>query len=259
MQKFQNDLRKVGLSDKEAAVYLALLSLNSGTVQKIARKAGVARATTYLVLESLLDMGLVSKFEEDATTVFVVESPASLENLVQKEERAASQSRAALQEFLPKLQASMQRLDDRPVARYFDGLEGLRAIRSDMTRTAKAGDVWYQFSPIDYMVDVFDQEGQEDDAYYVRQRKAKGIYSKAITATKSAKRRAFLEKTREPKWAERKFVSPQDFSSSSGFTVYHDKVVITSFGDKMGGVVIDSESVATMMKEVFLLAWNTID
>ena len=40
------ELQKIGLSEKEAKVYLAALELGQASVQNIARKAEVNRATT---------------------------------------------------------------------------------------------------------------------------------------------------------------------------------------------------------------------
>lgn len=41
----ENKLKELGLADKEARVYLASLELGSDTVQNIAKKSGVNRAT----------------------------------------------------------------------------------------------------------------------------------------------------------------------------------------------------------------------
>ena len=49
----ETELKKLNFSDKEARVYLALLELGEAPVQKIAEKAKVNRATTYVILESL--------------------------------------------------------------------------------------------------------------------------------------------------------------------------------------------------------------
>ena len=52
------DLQQIGLTEKEAKVYLAALELGEKAVQVIAQKAGVNRATTYFILESLIEKGL---------------------------------------------------------------------------------------------------------------------------------------------------------------------------------------------------------
>ena len=81
-----NDLMDIGLSEKEAAVYLALLELGSDTVQHIAKKSAVNRATTYVILDSLKKKGVVSTVEKGTKTHFQAESPESLRKLIRLQE-----------------------------------------------------------------------------------------------------------------------------------------------------------------------------
>ena len=54
-------LTKVGLDEKEAKIYVALLDLGSEKVHEIAKKAGVKRPTAYVVLEQLYAKNFVIK------------------------------------------------------------------------------------------------------------------------------------------------------------------------------------------------------
>lgn len=249
---FAPDLKKLGLSDKEAAVYLAALSLGSSTVLRIARKAKVARATTYLVLDSLMQQGLVAQYAEGAKTLFVAESPHRLERLLDYKQETIEEEREELTQLMPKLLAFTKAADGRALVRYYEGLEGLKNIRSEMTMQSKPGDLWRQISPVDYMQQVFGTE----DFTYAGQRKAKKIQSRAIIATRSKKLKQQLVETTEKKWAERRFVDPKVYSSSSGLTINRDRVMLVTFEGKVGGTIIESESVATMMAEIFDLLWQ---
>ncbi len=53
------ELSALGLSQKEATVYVALLELGTASVQAIARRADLVRPTTYVILEALTKKGLV--------------------------------------------------------------------------------------------------------------------------------------------------------------------------------------------------------
>ena len=54
-------LQKLGLSDKEASVYLAMLELGPSVVSDIAKKANINRSTVYVVLEFLKKRGIPSQ------------------------------------------------------------------------------------------------------------------------------------------------------------------------------------------------------
>ena len=54
-------LEILGLSDKEARVYLALLELGTASAQTVSTKSYIKKPTTYLALEELRKKGLLTK------------------------------------------------------------------------------------------------------------------------------------------------------------------------------------------------------
>ena len=73
-----NQLKNLGLSDNEAKVYTAMLELGPATVLEISAKAGVNRPTTYVQVESLKKMGLVSTQTKGKKQLFIAQSPEQL-------------------------------------------------------------------------------------------------------------------------------------------------------------------------------------
>jgi len=53
-------LEEIGLEHIEAKIYLALVELGETTAGDIAKKTNLQRSTTYLYLEKLIKLGLVS-------------------------------------------------------------------------------------------------------------------------------------------------------------------------------------------------------
>ena len=256
--RFETELKKLGLSDKEAAVYEASLELGEATVQQIAKKSGVARATTYLILDSLMKRGLVSQYSQDHKTKFVPEPPTQLERFLHRQEEELHERQADLGRLLPKLQAFMGASDQRPVVRYFTGVEGLRTMRAEMTQYSTSKDMWYSLTPIDHLRAVFGEQPGNHYTYALT-RAAKGIRHKVIFTTSSEKLRqqrvlkAFEER------AERRFIPPEKFRSTSGLTIFRDRIAIANFSGQVGGVIIESPAAALMMKELFLLAWDCLE
>ena len=56
----QNILAKLGLSEKEAKVYVTCLEIGPASVRSIAQAAGVNRGTTYDIIRSLQQRGLAA-------------------------------------------------------------------------------------------------------------------------------------------------------------------------------------------------------
>lgn len=249
--EFRKELKEIGLTDKQAAVYLACLELGPSPVQPIARKAKVVRATTYVILSGLMKQGLVTKFEQGKKTMFAAEPPLQLKRLLEKQAEEVKNKERLLDAMLPELQVLMRAAGDRPSVRYYEGKEGLHAIRQEINMYCRSGDVIYNLTPADYLIAVF---SREEDTFY-QQRRSKGIRARTIFTTKSEalRRRWFLED--DPRQPERKFVPPNKFTWTSGITIYRDRIAIGSFAGKLGGVIIESQEMADSMRVLFEMAW----
>lgn len=250
---FETELKRLGLKSKEAAVYLACLELGSSPVQNIARKARVVRATTYVVLESLMNRGLVTRYKEGKKTMFSAEPPRQLMRILEKEREGVDERQRDLEQLLPELQVLMKAAGGRPSVRYFQGKEGLHVMRQEIVMYSKPGDMVYNFTPVDHLIAVF----PEDESAYYNQRAARGILSRTIFTTRS---KALINKYTSREYSvnsERRYIPPKSFTSTSGMTIYGDRVAIGNFVGKQMGVIIESQPIASMMKNIFELAWQS--
>lgn len=91
-------LQELGLNEKQARLYIALVELGKGTAYAIAKRAGVKRSITYVILEELRLKGLALKVPHRKNQVFMARDPAELFAL--QEERLQYAKRA-----LPELLA----------------------------------------------------------------------------------------------------------------------------------------------------------
>lgn len=251
--EYIQELTSLGLKDKEAAVYLSCLELGPSPVQPIARKAKVVRATTYVILESLMKMGLVTKYKEGKKTLFSSETPRQLLRLLERQEEVIQEKQQSLESILPELQMLTKAAGDKPSVRYFEGKEGLRAIRQEILMHARTGDTVCNFTPADHLRGVF---AKDEDTHY-NQRVAKGIYAKTIFTTTSKKLKQEWLSTVLDKKTELLFVPPENFLVPAGMTIFRDRIGIGSYTGKLFGVVIESEQMANMMRVIFELAWET--
>lgn len=245
---FEKELKKLGLKDKEASVYLACLEIGPSPAQPISRKSKVVRATTYVVLESLMNRGLVTKYKKGKKTLFSAEPPRQLTRLLEKQQEEIQERQHHLEKMLPELQIIMQGSGDRPSVRYFEGREGLNTMRQEIVRHAKSNSIIYNFTPVDYLDAIFPDEGAN-----ARQRAAKGIQSKTLFSTRSeSTKNSLLEGSR---YYKRRFIPIELFPCSSGMTIFEDRIAIGSFVGNLMGVVVESKPMAEMMKHLFELAW----
>jgi HTH-type transcriptional regulator, sugar sensing transcriptional regulator len=238
------ELINIGLSEKESAVYLALLELGSDTVQNIAKKANVNRATTYVILDSLSKKGIVSTVEKEKKTFYQAESPEELMRLIRIQEAEVKSSERALQKLLPELKGMYNLAENKPVVRFYEGKEGVKSMADEFLRTSDK-----EIAMI-YSRDHVEKTFSGDESNAMRdQRLKKGKSVKSIYTYKKGK----LDAT---KGSERLRIPESQFPISSDIAISGDKVRVASLGDIVSGIIIEDREIAKTLRSVFLLAWE---
>lgn len=98
-------LQQLGFSEKQVKVYLASLGIGPAPVQKIAEKAGVKRATTYVMIASLLEHGLMVCLENGKKVCYAARSPKQLVDLIATEKVRITEKEKLVGDLLPDLLA----------------------------------------------------------------------------------------------------------------------------------------------------------
>src|SRR3989338_9475326 len=121
-------LQKIGLTDKDAEVYLACLELGTQPASVIAKKAGLKRPTTYLILEALVKKGLVSEYIGSNVKYFTAVSQEYLLNFVEKKRRELNSHQRELEQLLPQFQKLTNPYSLSPKVRFYEGIEGVERV-----------------------------------------------------------------------------------------------------------------------------------
>jgi len=242
-------LEELGLSDKEAKVYLACLELGPSSVQKIAQYADINRVTTYVILESLIKKGLASTIEKGKKTFFIPEDPEQLSILLNKKQEEIEDKKRSLKKIMPELKDLLKLAGKKPVVRVYEGKEGLIALRQDYIKSSKTGSEWTTFVPIDYLYEVFPPPKETLPS----QRAKKKISVRVIYNTPKGN---ILESN--PKILRKTRCVPADkFPFKSGVDIYgENKIAIINYKDKLMGVMIESKELHDTFKIIFELAWE---
>ena len=119
MNSIINHLQELGLNEKQAKVYLALVEIGSGTAYAIAKQAKVKRPTTYIILEELRTKGLALKVPHKKNQVFIAKNPNEL--FVEQEEKLQRAKRV-----LPELLARASKNGNEVTTYLFEGSGGIK-------------------------------------------------------------------------------------------------------------------------------------
>lgn len=246
MKMIARELEKLGLSDKEALVYIASLELGPSPVQVIARKAEVNRATTYVMIEGLLQRGLMSTFEKGKKMMYTAEKPERLHRIVHNERAAVDEKEQVIKRLLPDLEAMSSAAGERPKVSFYENEEGLEAMREILF--ASNVETMEDFISFDDLRHLLPKEHWKRHNERLAKRKIKGrtIYTSEKFEQSNDVTKNLWEFRRIPK---------EQFPMHGELTVFGNKISMISLKGKLLGVIIESKEMATMVRSMFDLAW----
>ena len=96
-------LRKIGLTEGEIKVYLALLELGSATSGRITKKCGISGSKVYEVLDRLAKKGLASFITKNGVKHFEASSPERILDYLEEKESQIEEEKSAIQDIIPEL------------------------------------------------------------------------------------------------------------------------------------------------------------
>lgn len=231
-------LKQFGLDNREIKVYLALIQLGRAPVLDIAKKAGIKRPTTYLVLDDLIKKGLATKTLEKSKKIFIAESPEKLAEISQ-------QRRRAITEIIPGLLTMYNVKTDKPQLILYEGAEGIHQAYEIIAKEAK--DVWW-FADIDYILTNF----PEIPVLFLKMMRDKDLKQREINF-KTNKAIAFARKKSSKNFVFRFTTLPVDID----FALFNDKLVIFSLKDNLYAVIIEDHKIVKSFKSLYTLAWKS--
>ncbi len=241
-----NFLKKLGFSDKEAKVYLALLHLGPSPVRKLAQQSELNRGTTYDALKWLQEQGVVSFYDKESKQYFVAENPDKLQELVRNQEMELKDVKRQLEGVVPELQALYNKGGQRPVARYFEKSE-IKKVLEDVLSTCELNDEkMYRV----YSVEDLREYLYKDFPTFSDVRIGKGIEVKAIAIGGGGALRGLDER----KWLKTIVKTPTYIFIYPGKTAY----ISLNAQKEPIGVVIENDGVCETQKQIFDSLWELL-
>ena len=132
----------IGLSENEAKVYFAMLSIGPSTAQKISRSSGLKRTAIYPVVEALKNEGLARIEMEGLKQKFAAEDPKKLEAVIDERNRIFKQK-------VPLLSSLFVSDESASTVKCYQGLKAIKGVYDDLLRDIKSGDYYYSIADVE--------------------------------------------------------------------------------------------------------------
>lgn len=253
-------LSKAGLSGKEASIYAFLLEHDGAFPSLIAKNTKLNRTTVYKILTSLSIKGLVTEYEKRKKLFYRAEHPKYLTKYAESQIVLAKRANEHLEKMMPFLEGIYKSSPDKPVMRFYEGMEGIRTVYNDHFQTQKS----YEMMAFSNTVRLLPQLDSEFKKNYVKQKIKLGISTRAIVpSAKDTHSDLFSFYQTAPKNLIPiiKQLPLEVFTFSADMTLYgENKVSIINFNEpNFVGTIIEDTTIYNMMKLFFDLTWSSLD
>lgn len=249
-------IKNLGLNEKEAKVYLALLQLGTSTAYNVAVRSGLKKPTTYVVLNQLVEKGFAYKVPRAKKQRFRAESPEACW-LMMKERMNFTK------EALPELMALKKGShgETKVSVAYFEGVRGAEELYGNLFRTMKA--LPQNERKFAGFYAKADETSQELEAAFDRineTMQSLGIKRRVLTVFHPS----IMEKYLKPELMAKlnmtaaKALLPEKYSSNVSIEVYGHYVQILS-QKSLQGILIEDGDTAQAIGQIFEMVWDLVD
>jgi sugar-specific transcriptional regulator TrmB len=243
-------LSNLGMNEKEAKVYVALLQSGKATAYSVAKLTDLKKPTVYVVLDNLVSKGAVSKEPQANTSEYVAISP---EELFAAAKRKIKKTKS---EILDGLKNISRRHDYKVRAYSYEDMDGIREMYNKFLEDA-AGKEYVAFyaharDASAELNDFFDHEYGDKIRKLAIRRRGITVYDPTI-----------IDKYLRPEFLKKyaiklKALSKDKYDSNISIEVFGNLTQIFSHR-LLQGVVIDNPDIARAMKQIFELVWERDD
>lgn len=233
-KKILSVLEKFGLSINEAKVYLACLELGLSKVNDISKKAGIIRETTYGIIDSLIQKGLIGYVIKSGIKHFEAASPTKLKHILKEKQEN-------INKIMPELKEIEKSKAKKPRVNFYEGKQGIKTIMEDLLT-----------SKTEILTLASNKNLKSILKFYfpnfIKKRVKVGIKTKLLTD----------EKVLTKKLIEYKYL-PKEFKFETANYIYDNKVAMISLNKKEPiGIIIKDKGIFETQKNYFNLLWSLL-
>jgi len=236
----KDELIRLGLTNNEAKVYLALLESGSTNAGAIIKKTKLHRNIVYDNLDRLIEKGLVSFVIIKNIKHFEATSSKELKEYVERKKEEALNEEKIVNQLLPQIEKIRTSVEKKQEATIFKGKKGLKAVLEQITEAKGEllvfGTGWGMRETAGSYYEQWHLKLRENriKARILLPENRKGIFLKPFVA---------------------KYLPEKDMIPSS-IAIYDDKVLNVVWGEEPIAVLFTSEKIRDSYKRYFELLWK---
>lgn len=237
-------IKNLGLSAKEAKIYLAALELGEASVQQLAKKSKIKRTTLYYILDELIEAGALIYTKVGKKIYYIPEQPATL--LKNAKEKISN-----FEESLKLLEERIGYIHNKPRVYFLYGSAGFKEAWDMILNTKEAeyriitqGENFLDYVREKYILDEI-----------IARKKKLGILSKQLITDSSYAKKIIAKDGQENRISK---LLPPIYKLP--FTEIITESVVTFISPRFNNMifVVENEYFSKTRKSIFESLWNSI-
>ncbi|MFA6100136.1 MAG: helix-turn-helix domain-containing protein [Patescibacteria group bacterium] len=239
----QSAVQNLGLNEKEAKIYLALLQSGQSTAYQVAKRSGLKKPTTYVVLDGLIERGAVRKILKPKAMQYEATDPVDL--FVEARSRVEQ-----AESVLPELRALAKNDSKIVQATYYEGLQGIKEMYDFLMQEMKGKEyVGFYAHEMDTPPELKSYWRDLNQKFI-----EKKIKRRAVTPFDETTK-PYMENQIIPKeFAQIKGISKKIYNSNISIEVFNQYTQIISHRYEQG-ILIRNPDIADTLKQIFEIVW----
>ncbi|MFC1710914.1 TrmB family transcriptional regulator [Nanoarchaeota archaeon] len=240
----KTSLLKIGLSEKEANLYLIIAKHKEITAGEVSKLGEESRTHTYDTINKLLEKGLITYVVKNNVKFFKAVDPKKLLDYLKEKETKIKEEKKEILEIIPKIKDLQKNFKKEDVSiDVYEGGEGIKTIMNDVLREGKDFLTWGATTKVkDYVPDFFIDK-------YLNERKRKKIKARQLFTD-------FYGVLKSPLSQNKKL--PQEFASPTTTLVYGNKVAVFLWLKIPKVILVNNKDLAKSYRKHFNLMWKLI-
>lgn len=241
-------LEDLGLTDKEAAMYLLLLQLGTSAASTLADRAEIPRSTAQFTCQQLTKRGLLRMVQKANTYLFTAEPPEKLDMLLRRERDALEEKSHQLHRIIGELKAMQNPYTVLPKVQFYEGKEGVEELYDKILEMKQP-------------IDSFEDKGEmfafipKKVEHFIAARIRHGIHNRVICPSATP-----INKDDPAAFRQVRTVPLEEFPFSCDIKICGPQVSIFSFKENTAvGIAIRHEEIADNFRLLFNQMWALLD
>lgn len=241
----------MGLGSREARVYLACLELGKSNVSQIQKSVKLSRSTTYYILQTLIEIGLIVQSVEKKKKIYIAENPDQIDKILIARKEKIDDSIKNLHEIIPNL--AVKKNKEKFLIKYYQGENSIHLLHKNLYNRFSNQQALFFSSLQDE-----NKNNKKTFNKILSIRLKNKVSIKGISPMTMNKLSIRSEDNKQLR--ESRFIPKDKFPFESDILIFPNLIVVVTFDkNNLMAIVIEDEKVYKTMKMIFQLSWEAAE